>query len=725
MISTSLVEIDTLGPVRRLVADAPELHPIGLREVVSGAGAVSALPQLLARLGRPRTAVGALLTDDVPKRYGGGDVVDAVAASLRELDVEPVVLHGADPGGVHADEATIEQAVAAVRARSTDFLVTVGSGTVADIGKVVAQRLDLTHVVVPTAASVNGYADDQSVLLRNGTKRTTPSRWPDALVVDSRVLADSPVAMTRSGLGDLLSTYTACADWRLAADRRVRRDLLGDGREHPALRARPGGRDGRRPGHQRARRRHRPRVRADPRWSGHGGRRTDVAVVGRRAHGQPPARDARGRDASAGGGPRRPGGCGHGRDGAAVGPDARTAPIRAPDRTAAGRGRAAATGAGGVHSAGPDRPYGHGVLGCLLPQAVLGQRAPGTAPGGLRELGPVRRRGRTAAGRAGDGGRTAAAGRRHPAAGRPRPLAGCGRRLAGRWPAATSCGTASRSSTWPRSPDAGPTPTSTRCWHDRPHLDQPDPAAAQPFRRLRPRPGRHGVPRRPAAPGRGRGGRADAGARLGGGLRHQQAAGVGCAVRRQADRARHRGGRGGRRHGAGLARALPGPPAAGGSPAHHRRAAGRRGPGRRRVHRRHRPRAGRRGRRLLRPRLRLRQAPRGVPRRTARCGHRGDQPRPLLPHRRRWAAGLRRDAGGGRGVHRASGRGGHRQAQPVDGGGVARAARSAAGAGRDGRRPAGHRRRDGSAARHGRRARAVRCHHPGRPGRTRPSIPTT
>jgi glycerol-1-phosphate dehydrogenase [NAD(P)+] len=70
---------------------------------------------------------------------------------------------------------------------------------------------------VQTAASVNGYADDQSVLLVNGTKRTTPSRWPDALVIDSDVLAASPLAMTRSGLGDLLSTFTAAADWRLAS----------------------------------------------------------------------------------------------------------------------------------------------------------------------------------------------------------------------------------------------------------------------------------------------------------------------------------------------------------------------------------------------------------------------------------------------------------------------------------------------------------------------------
>ncbi len=216
MTGTSTVEVDTLDGVRRMVAGAPELHPIGLRQVVSGPGAVAGLPDLLDRLGVGAGTPAALLTDDVRKQYGAGDVLEAVTTALSGASVGPVVLSGADTGGVHADARTVDHAVASVGQLDPGVLVTVGSGTVADIGKVVAQRLGLTHVVVQTAASVNGYADDQSVLLVNGTKRTTPSRWPDALVVDAIALSGAPVAMTRSGLGDLLSTYTACADWRLA-----------------------------------------------------------------------------------------------------------------------------------------------------------------------------------------------------------------------------------------------------------------------------------------------------------------------------------------------------------------------------------------------------------------------------------------------------------------------------------------------------------------------------
>jgi glycerol-1-phosphate dehydrogenase [NAD(P)+] len=71
-------------------------------------------------------------------------------------------------------------------------------------------------VVVQTAASVNGYADSLSVLVRNGAKRTAPSTWPQALVVDHDVLRGAPDRLTRAGVGDATAAWTAPADWYLA-----------------------------------------------------------------------------------------------------------------------------------------------------------------------------------------------------------------------------------------------------------------------------------------------------------------------------------------------------------------------------------------------------------------------------------------------------------------------------------------------------------------------------
>ena len=118
------------------------------------------------------------------------------------------------PHGVVLDEATV--AAGADAARGASLLVSVGSGTVTDLAKQAAAELDVPVVVVQTAASVNGYADSLSVLVRDGAKRTVPSVWPSALIVDHDVLRGAPDRLTRSGVGDATAAWTGPADWYLA-----------------------------------------------------------------------------------------------------------------------------------------------------------------------------------------------------------------------------------------------------------------------------------------------------------------------------------------------------------------------------------------------------------------------------------------------------------------------------------------------------------------------------
>jgi glycerol-1-phosphate dehydrogenase [NAD(P)+] len=222
MSELDLVVTDDLYDLRELVRrspDAASLRPIGLKEVVRGRGAVDTLCEIVTRAGVYAGESIIVLSDKTPKRYEGkGDVLKLVLKVLRK-SFRITLLEIAPPndGLVRADEATLTSTIASARLDAPRGLVSVGSGTVVDIGKVVAQRLGLPHVVIQTAASVNGFADDQSVLLVDGVKRTTPSRWPDALVIDPWVVAEAPLEMTRSGLGDQLSMFSAAADWCLAS----------------------------------------------------------------------------------------------------------------------------------------------------------------------------------------------------------------------------------------------------------------------------------------------------------------------------------------------------------------------------------------------------------------------------------------------------------------------------------------------------------------------------
>jgi glycerol-1-phosphate dehydrogenase [NAD(P)+] len=189
-------------------------RPVGISSITVGRNALEQVPGVLAGLTGPGAEV-ALLAEAVPMDYRGSDVRDVVARLLSARGaVRPVSVPTHD-GRPRADDRTIE--TAARRAAGTGALVTVGSGTLTDIGKAVSHRLGgLPHVVVQTALSVNGFADDQSVLLIDNVKRTVPTRWPDALVADTDVLAGAPARLNAAGVGDLMAMFTAPADWRLA-----------------------------------------------------------------------------------------------------------------------------------------------------------------------------------------------------------------------------------------------------------------------------------------------------------------------------------------------------------------------------------------------------------------------------------------------------------------------------------------------------------------------------
>jgi glycerol-1-phosphate dehydrogenase [NAD(P)+] len=157
-----------------------------------------------------------LIVDPVLIRRQGADLkaqVEAIIAAHH--NVRRVTL---DDGHaiLHADETILDRAAAA--SVGADAVVSVGGGTITDVAKVAAERNGVpVHIVVQTAASVDGYTDNFAVVLQNGVKTTLPSRWPEAVLADMTVIADAPHYLNASGFGELLSMYSAPGDWYLAS----------------------------------------------------------------------------------------------------------------------------------------------------------------------------------------------------------------------------------------------------------------------------------------------------------------------------------------------------------------------------------------------------------------------------------------------------------------------------------------------------------------------------
>jgi len=198
---------------RLAVGDAARRRQLGMRRIEIG---TDALDQLEGAVRQVRAAGPVVaLMDATPMRRGGEDLKRSVTARLEAAFDARVHVLGRDRAELHADEQALAEADRAIA--GAGCVVAVGSGTVTDIAKDASHRAgDVPFVVVQTAVSVNAFSDDMAVLLRDGVKRTVPSRWPDVLLVDLQVIADAPPAMNRAGFGELCSMFTAPADWLLA-----------------------------------------------------------------------------------------------------------------------------------------------------------------------------------------------------------------------------------------------------------------------------------------------------------------------------------------------------------------------------------------------------------------------------------------------------------------------------------------------------------------------------
>ncbi len=216
-------DLRNLEDVRTLLQEADpqgQLVPCEIREIRLGADAVDGVTDAVAGCLPPgRAADGAevvVLVDETLIRRGEDDLKTLVETRLGErFRVRREVLSDGH-SGLHVSEHVVEAATRA--AAGAAAVVAVGGGTISDIAKLAAAPSGQQGLVaVQTAASVDGFTDNVSVLLRGGVKRTVPSRWPDVVVADAQVISAAPAEMNRAGYGEMTSMFCAPADWMLAS----------------------------------------------------------------------------------------------------------------------------------------------------------------------------------------------------------------------------------------------------------------------------------------------------------------------------------------------------------------------------------------------------------------------------------------------------------------------------------------------------------------------------
>ena len=95
-----------------------------------------------------------------------------------------------------------------------DIIIGIGGGKTLDCSKAVAFRMNMSVIIVPTAASSDAPCSRLSVLYNDDgsfDKYLPLPKNPDIVVADTQIIACAPARFLSSGMGDALATYYEAA----------------------------------------------------------------------------------------------------------------------------------------------------------------------------------------------------------------------------------------------------------------------------------------------------------------------------------------------------------------------------------------------------------------------------------------------------------------------------------------------------------------------------------
>ena len=165
---------------------------------VQGAGAIVKLASEIARLGRsPLIIVDPYVADHVVPNFGHSEIDIFQNHSIKLI-------------GGECCEKEISRISQCANSKEADVIVGVGGGKTIDVAKVVALRRKAATIIVPTIASTDAPCSAQAVVYSERgmfEKAINLPRNPDSVIVDSGIIANAPVRLLVSGMGDALSTW--------------------------------------------------------------------------------------------------------------------------------------------------------------------------------------------------------------------------------------------------------------------------------------------------------------------------------------------------------------------------------------------------------------------------------------------------------------------------------------------------------------------------------------
>ena len=165
---------------------------------VQGAGELDRLGEYTKVYGKKALVI---ISAGGKKRFG-----ERVEASLAAAGV----VCAFDEFNGECSQAEIDRLVEVLKGAGSDVVLGVGGGKIFDTAKAVAAAVDVPVVVVPTIAATDAPCSALSVIYTDEGQFQEYQFFkqnPNLVLMDTEVIAKSPVRLTVSGMGDALATY--------------------------------------------------------------------------------------------------------------------------------------------------------------------------------------------------------------------------------------------------------------------------------------------------------------------------------------------------------------------------------------------------------------------------------------------------------------------------------------------------------------------------------------
>ncbi len=185
-------------------------HNIPTKEVLLGKNVVNEIGNFVVKWLKTKNVT--LIADTKTFKVAGNVVVNSLNSKQIRFDTI-IIPDNKKYGCPIVDDKTVD---IAIKKSKSKFVISLGSGSINDISKMVATKKDGSYITIPTAASMNGYTSSIIAILSKGLKHTLPANPPIAVLADINILAAAPIEMIRAGLGDLMSKPVCGSDWKLS-----------------------------------------------------------------------------------------------------------------------------------------------------------------------------------------------------------------------------------------------------------------------------------------------------------------------------------------------------------------------------------------------------------------------------------------------------------------------------------------------------------------------------